>query len=80
MKLTPPQVAKRYRVNSETVIGWIKSGQLRAIDVSKNPGVGRPRYRIDPTDLIAFENRRLAVSPPKVSRRRRQAGSVIEFF
>jgi len=46
-KLTPPEVARRWGVAPETVISWIRSGELKAIDVSARPGIGRPRYRID---------------------------------
>jgi hypothetical protein len=77
---TPPEVARRYRVKPDTVIDWIKSGELRAIDVSR-PGSQRPRFRIDPADLVAFENKRLAKpqSAPK-ARRRAKDPQVIEFF
>jgi hypothetical protein len=62
------------------VIGWIRSGELRAIDVSSRPGLGRPRHRIDPADLVAFENRRVATPDPKPKRRRKRDGNVIQFF
>jgi len=78
-KLTPPEVARRWGVSPDKVIGWIRSGELRAIDVSAHPGIGRPRYRIDITDLMEFEMRRQVVITPKVKRRRRDP-SVIEFF
>lgn len=79
--LTPPEIAARFRVKPETVIGWIRSGELRAIDVSRQ-GSRRPRFRIDPGDLIAFANRRaVAVAPSKRSRRRQKPqNDVIKFF
>ena len=43
------------------------------------PGVGKPRWRIHPTDLIAFENARTATPPVKQTRRRKPA-DVIEYF
>jgi len=79
-KLLVKTVADRLGVNQSKVLGWIRSGELRAIDVSTKRG-GRPRWRIDETDLIAFESRRLASPPPTLTRRRRKpAGDVIEFF
>jgi hypothetical protein len=77
---TPPEIAKRYRVSSDTVRGWIVSGQLRAVDVSARPGIGRPRWRIHPCDLVAFENARTAQPPVKPARRRRKAANVVEYF
>jgi len=78
--LTPPEVARRWGVSPDKVIGWIRSGELRAIDVSAHPGIGRPRYRIDVLDLAAFESQRQVVVSPKRTRRRRRDPSVIEFF
>ena len=76
--VTPPMVARYYRVKAEKVLGWIKSGQLRALNVSNGT---RPRYRIDPADLMVFEQRRAVVPPAKpVRRRRKRSGDVIEFF
>jgi len=77
--LTPPQVASRLRVSPEKVIAWIRAGELRAIDVATR-GSRRPRYRIDPADLVAFENGRAVVARPAPSRRRRRSPEVIEFF
>ena len=77
--LTPPEVAERYRVSADKVRDWIVSGQLRAIDISTKPGIGRPRWRIHATDLIAFENSRTVNPSVKPTRRRRKA-DVIEYF
>lgn len=54
--LTPWQAAKRMNVSKETVIGWIKSGELRAIDFALVLGK-RPCFRISEQDIQAFEER-----------------------
>jgi hypothetical protein len=78
--LTPPQVARRHGVSPDKVLGWIHSGELRAINVAARRG-GRPRWRIDPADLVVFEQARSAV-PRAAARpkRRRQVAGVIEYF
>ena len=78
--LTPPELARRYRISPDKVRRWIMSGQLRAVDVSTRPGIGKPRWRIHPTDLLAFENSRTARPPAKTTRRRRRPADVIEYF
>jgi hypothetical protein len=79
-KLTPPQLARRLRVSPDKVLTWIKSGELRAVNVATNPK-GRPRFVIDPNDVEAFEARRSVHKKPPATRRRRQASDdVIEFF
>lgn len=79
-KYSPPEVARQWGVSLHVVYSWIHSGQLRAIDVSKKRG-GRARYRIDQTDLAAFEVARQITPPPPVQRRRRRtANHVIEYF
>jgi excisionase family DNA binding protein len=35
--LTVRQVAEKYGVSQQTVLGWIRSGQLRAINVVGTP-------------------------------------------
>ena len=77
--LTPPQIGEQYGVDPAKVLGWIRRGELRAMNVATTIG-GRPRYRIAPADLAAFEAARSAGPTPRVSRRRRTDPSVIQFF
>ena len=76
--LTPPTIARQLGVKPERVVNWIKTGRLRAVDLSE-PGSLRPRYKVDPVDLTAFLNSRAVAAPPKPSRRRRE-NAVTEFF
>jgi excisionase family DNA binding protein len=78
-KLTPPEIARRCRISPDKVLTWIRSGELRAINVATRPG-GRPRYLIDEKDLADFEARRAVVSSPTTKPRRRQTKNVIAFF
>jgi excisionase family DNA binding protein len=76
---TPPQVAEELGVNADKVVAWIKSGELRAINVAARLG-GRPRFRISEADLLAFQERRSAVPiAPRPKRQKKQDG-IIEFF
>ena len=77
--LSPPQVAQRLAVDAHRVLGWIRKGELHAVNVGD--GGQRPRYRISPDALAAFEASRSAGPTPKVSRiRRRREQHVEEFF
>ena len=76
--LTPPEVADLFAVNASKVLGWIRAGELRATNVAASL-IGRPRWRISPTDLAVFEQRRSAVAPQKARPRRKTVG-VIQFF
>ncbi|GHO54633.1 helix-turn-helix domain-containing protein [Ktedonobacter robiniae] len=49
--LTVAQVAERVQVHAETVRGWIRSGELIAIDIGNE-------YRISIDDLNDFLQRR----------------------
>ena len=75
----PPQVAERFGVDPHKILGWIRRGELRAVNVATSTG-GRPRFRISPADLAIFEASRAAGPQPKITRRRRKDPSVIEFF
>jgi hypothetical protein len=75
-------VARLLRVSADKVLGWIYSGELRAVNVAARRG-GRPRWRIDVADLALFEQAREAVPEPaaaRTPRRRGQAAGVIEYF
>lgn len=79
-KLTPPQLARQYGVSTDKVLGWIRSGELRAVNVATRPD-GRPRWVIDAADLLAFERQRQArPRSPAAPRRRPKSAGVIEYF
>ena len=67
--LTVQQVAQALRIRRHGVLALIKSGELRAVDVSLKPG-GRPRWRVLPDDLDGFLTRR--AHQPAIPRRRRR--------
>ncbi len=78
--LTVDDIAKRYGVKEHTVLGWIHSGELKAVNVGRALDRKRPRWRISPAALEAFEAARSATpAPPKASRRRRDP-EVIQFY
>lgn len=79
--LTPPDVAKRYRVATAKVLRWIRLGELKAINLA-NRGCTRPRYSISPEALAEFERSRQVVPDGGVSttkRLRRQAATGREY-
>jgi excisionase family DNA binding protein len=49
--LTVEDAAKKVKVHPETIRGWIRSGELPAVDIGG-------KYRIYPEDLDAFLKRR----------------------
>ncbi len=65
--MTPPAVAKQLAVAAETVIAWIRSGELRGFNVGS--GAHKPRYRISREALAAFIRGR-QVETPQLGRRR----------
>lgn len=77
---TPPEIAARLRIKPERVLAMIRAGELRAIDVSSKPGVGRPRYRVYLADLLAWERRREAKVPVKQPPRRRRKQAERKYF
>lgn len=79
-KLTPPQIAAQFGINSDKVVHWINTGELRAVNIATRPN-GRPRWVVDIDDLAEFEQSRAAVPPtPKPKRRKRAEAGVIQFF
>jgi excisionase family DNA binding protein len=78
--LTPPDVAETLGVNQSKILGWIKRGELAAVNVAAKVG-GRPRWRISQPDLEEFLSRRAAAPAPKAARRHKQKDhAIIEFF
>jgi len=79
---TPPQIAEAYGVSPDKVLGWIRSGELQAINIATRATGRRPRYVVRESDLRAFEDRRAAVAPPKLPSRphRPKLPQVRQFF
>lgn len=78
--LSVHDVCERYGVSEHTVLGWIRSGELRAVNVGRRPGGKKPRWRIPQTELEAFELARITTPPPPQRSRRKRPADVIEFY
>ncbi len=78
-KLTPPQLARLWGISPDKVLTWIRSGQLRAVNVATHRG-GRPRYLIDAEDVEVFEKKRQVTADLPVRRGRRACDDEIEYF
>jgi len=70
-KLTPPELGAKWGVAPDKILGWIRTGELRAMNAASREG-GRPRFLIDVADVAAFETRRAVVPPVATRRPRRQ--------
>ena len=80
--LTPPQIAEQLGVAHEKILNFIRTGELRAIDLSSCRG-SRPRWHISREDLESFLARRAATPSPAPKRKKKKAkgyDSVIEFY
>jgi hypothetical protein len=74
---TPPRLGRRWCCDPGTIIAMLKRGELHGFVVGK--GRRRPRWRITPEAVAAFEQRRLATPTPAKRRRARQA-NVVQYF
>ena len=66
---TVNQLATKLQVHRDTVIGWIRKGELLALNVSLSTV---PRYRVTQEALDGFRLRRRAVDGPPPARERRR--------
>jgi hypothetical protein len=66
--VTPAEYAEARRINADKVLGWIREGELSAINVAQCAG-GRPRYRITLDSIAQFEASRRTGPAPVVMRR-----------
>lgn len=73
-------ICERFAIGEHTVLGWIRRGELKAIDVSRTRG-GRPKWRITAEALAAFESARTPAPPqPRTRRAKSKSTDVIEFY
>ena len=80
MTYTVKQVCEHFGVGENTVLGWIRDGELRAINVGRSPNGKKPRHRVTQQALEAFELCRTTSPPPTQTRRRRKPANVIEYY
>ena len=73
--LTVGDLARRYRVGEDKVRGWIRRGELRAINTAAVL-CGRARWVVPVDALAEFERRRVGGPPLKPPSRRRRRASV----
>ena len=75
------ETAERFRVGQHTVLHWIESGELAAVNVARNAG-GKRHWRITPEAIQAFELLRSAEPqlPTPRRKRRRQEADLVEFY
>jgi Helix-turn-helix domain len=71
-KLTPPQLAAEWGIEPEKIIGWIRAGELRAVNVASRADGKRARWLIDRDDIAAFEAARSSKPAPRPDPVRRQ--------
>jgi excisionase family DNA binding protein len=72
MTLSVRDLCERYGVSEGTVLGWIKRGELKALNVGRRPGAKKPRWRITQQALEQFELARTRTPPPRRARRRKK--------
>ena len=77
--LSPPQIARSRGVDVHKVAAWIESGELKAVNLATT-STGRPRWKVSPADLAAFEAARSATPAPKIARIRRRRDQLVEEF
>ena len=76
---TVSEVARRYRVSADKVRGWIKAGELHAINTAALL-CGRPRWVVTSDALADFEKKRQSGPAPKTQRRRRCHQAQVDFY
>ena len=73
---TVEQVAEIEAVHAETVLGWIRGGELTAHSASASRTSRKPRWRITDADLDAFRLTRQNGHSVPTPRRRRSVGAI----
>lgn len=69
---TVKEVAEQYGLKIHVVLGWIKNGELAAINVGHSYKCKKPRYRIKASALQEFEHLRSTLPERRQVTTRRQ--------
>jgi hypothetical protein len=73
-------IALRHSVSDKTVRGWIRNGELKAINAGRTPNGRKPRWRITQAALEAFEALRTSTPPAPRTRRTKQSNGELSFY
>ena len=76
---TVRDVTRRYRVSPDKVRGWIRRGELRAINTA-TALCGRPRWVVPVEALAEFERRRAATPAIKPAPSRRKQTGAVDYY
>jgi hypothetical protein len=71
--ITPNKLAAERRMRVHTILGWINTGELEAVD-HRSPGSNRPAWKISREAIERFDRRRS--NTPPVPRAPRQPSRV----
>ncbi len=74
---TPPVAAEKIGCSPDTIVAFIRSGELKASNLSR--GSQRPRWRISKVDLQDFLDRRSNHPAEPKRRRRRSTRTVAQY-
>src|SRR6478735_6307472 len=74
---SPAEIARMLRIPSAKVVGWIRRGELLAVNVADNLD-GRARWRVSPESLANFLRSRESQPPPTEVRHQRRNDAEIE--
>jgi len=78
---TVKDLCERYGVGEHTILNWIRSGELRGINVGRRPGAKKPRWRVTQEAIASFELLRTHnPPPPRARRRKRSTDTTISFY
>lgn len=77
---TIDEVAASLKVSDETVAVWIRTGELKAFNVSRDRCSGKPRLRVRQSDLDAFLAARSTQPEPEKRRRPAKRQPFKRFF
>jgi transposase len=76
---TVSDVAARFRVGEGKVRGWIRRGELAAVNTAAVLR-GKPRWVITPEALARFEAARQAQTPTRPALRRRRPPDLVDYY
>jgi excisionase family DNA binding protein len=77
---TVENLTNRYGVTVHTVLKWIHTGELKAVNFGRTLAGKKPRWRITEQALAEFEAKRTPTPAVPRTKRRQRATEVIEFY